>query len=359
MNPKEIYQEIFERTAAKEYEEALDLCSTILRSKEDDLVALYYSALTSSGLSRMDDAVRYMEATGLAPGPDAKALPIGEYKEFATKFLRQQHDAILRGVPSVLIVSLPKSASAYVQTVLVRLFDIPWGRMSLTSPTPLKPPNDDWSPFAPARVVTTWASRIARGGATTHEHFAPLPDNLDALTAAGVKRLVVHVRDPRQAMLSYIHHVRKTKIERGLDRFISYDSSVYDHSEVNGNEIKKGFDEIFANMVEWINDWIQASNDPSLDIAIELVSFEEMIDDKPKYFLKILNTFGIHEFDDNMSEVLASGHRGNIPIDPTTTHRNYRFGLKDEWRRVFSDEQKERAWKAMPGALCERFGWQP
>ena len=114
-------------------------------------------------------------------------MPIGEYKEFATKFLRQQHDAILRGVPSVLIVSLPKSASAYVQTVLVRLFDIPWGRMSLTSPTPLKPPNDDWSPFAPARVVTTWASWIARGGATTHEHFAPLPDNLDALTKAGVR----------------------------------------------------------------------------------------------------------------------------------------------------------------------------
>lgn len=359
MNLKEIYRDIFHNMEAEEYEEALNLCSTILRSKQDGMVALYYSALASAGLSRMDNAVRYMEATGLAPGPDAEAFSIGKYKKFAIDFLTQQNAAIQRGVPSILVVSLPKSASAYVQTALVRIFDIPWARMSLSSPTPLKSPNGDGRLFARARVITSWAAWIARGGATIHEHFAPLPENLDALSRAGVKRLVVHLRDPRQATLSYIHHVRKSSIEKGIHTFISYKSSLYDHSEIGDAEIDKWLDEVFPKMVEWMNGWFQASVDPNLDISIYFVSFEEMIDDKPKYFLNILNTFGIHEFDDNMADVLASGHRGEIPFDPTDTHRNYRSGSKDEWRRVFSDEQKEMAWKAMPKPLCERFGWAP
>ena len=117
-------------------------------------------------------------------------IEVGRHSGFVTA----QRDAIDNGTPSILLITMPKSGSIYTATRLSEELGAPLCRISLDLV-----PKD--------HVVPSRAASFANGGAICQEHLDASDENLDAMVKAGIRRIQVHVRDPRQATLSWVHHV--------------------------------------------------------------------------------------------------------------------------------------------------------
>jgi hypothetical protein len=92
------------------------------------------------------------------------------------------------------LVTMPKSGSLYLLMRFVEGLNIPPYHISLDL-------------FPHDHLVPAWAEDLARGGAIAQEHLDASEANLDLLRRAGVTRIVVQVRDPRQAALSWTYHI--------------------------------------------------------------------------------------------------------------------------------------------------------
>lgn len=121
--------------------------------------------------------------------------------ERTADFTERQAEARRRGIPPLLFVTMPKSASVYVLLRFAHGLGIPTCRVSLDL-------------FPADQVIPSWAEGLAEGGAVCQEHVDASPANLARLRAAGLSRLVVHVRDPRQATLSWTHHLESMTGDR-------------------------------------------------------------------------------------------------------------------------------------------------
>ena len=109
-------------------------------------------------------------------------------------FIPEQRAAIAREIPSILLITMPKSGSVYTAMRLSEVLDAPQCRISL-----------DLIPVD--HVIPSWVESFAMGGAVCQEHLDASTENLQILAASGVKKLQIHLRDPRQATLSWVHHV--------------------------------------------------------------------------------------------------------------------------------------------------------
>ena len=110
--------------------------------------------------------------------------------DLPAKLKRQRLDNIEKGLPYFLMASQGKSGSISFGNI------VPAG-FSLTCTT--------YSMIHLA-VIPSWARDYARGGASYNTHLLPTKTNIDALRQAGLTRIVVHTRDPRQIYLSVLHH---------------------------------------------------------------------------------------------------------------------------------------------------------
>jgi len=98
--------------------------------------------------------------------------------------------------PSLLIVSLPKSGTVYLNAALGRNLGLE--HMMVCSGYF---PSDHLS-------FDRLDTFVSRGGYIAASHIDPNPANLQLLQAL-LPRWVVHFRDPRASLLSWVHHVRR------------------------------------------------------------------------------------------------------------------------------------------------------
>jgi tetratricopeptide (TPR) repeat protein len=319
------------------YEAALELYESVLAAFPSDEEANYYVATLFNWSGDRHNAITHLERAGLGPGADADFLSFQDYERFRTGFAADQRRAIEGGSGKVLLTALPKSASVFLYVSLASLLQVPVCRVSLGT-------------FPDMAIVPSWLKQFNLGGAVTHDHFFPTPYNLEQLQRTGIDQVLVHVRDPRQALLSYVH--METQRLTG-----SHDASRDDKAHIAAylsltmtEKIDHAIEVLFPRFLSWISDWAAVAEQDA-PLRVVMSSYEDFMANKSGYLDWLIGTLGQPiRTDLPITEVL------NI-IESTEGATNFRKGMTDEWREVFTLAQRNSTWKALRGPLADRFGW--
>jgi len=230
-----------------------------------------------------------------------------------------QEAAIERGIPSILLATLPKSGSLYLWSTIAKSLEAPMFRVAL----PRGPTEDE--------LVPGLVDVFAKGGLCAQQHLSPSPENIEILKARGIKRMLLHIRDPRQATVSWWLYNLRIGASRPRER---------SRAEIEEHL----WSAYFAPAAKWVTDWIEiVDRDP--DISIMLSTQEQLSADAPGLVGSILDFFGV------------PSARYSLDIAAKTDATHFRKGSKDEWLGFFSEDFKRRSTDLVPNDIAERFGW--
>ena len=244
--------------------------------------------------------------------------------DLPAKLKRQRLDNIEKGLPYFLMASQGKSGSISFGNI------VPAG-FSLTCTT--------YSMIHLA-VIPSWARDYARGGASYNTHLLPTKTNIDALRQAGLTRIVVHTRDPRQIYLSVLHHQNRYR-------------SAYPEKQASGSFSLSLPDQALAEIgyfdeiVDWISGWTAAEGQ---GLTILFTTFEQFVENKAEVVDSILQFYGgeMRHFD------RAAAFATHSKVD-----YHFRLGEREEWRKVLDGAVIDRLNMRVPNTWFEKFGWRP
>ena len=260
-------------------------------------------------------------------------LRINPVRATAKEFTRRRRLAQERGLPAMLINTVPKSASESIWNRLAEGLLMGQGHLSLGL-------------FPACCVLPVRVAAAAEGGMIAKEHLLATDFNLKVLAERGLRKVVCHLRDPRQATLSWAHFVRddvSMRLMGPIWRQIVPPASV--PKDDLGRQIDWCIDHYLPLLIDFVRGWAAAHDDPQGAIEVLFLSFEEFRTEPDGYIAKVLEFHGIE------------GRRFAPDAESEVVH--LRKGLVDEWREVFTAAQKERAWSRIPKDYAEMFGWQP
>jgi hypothetical protein len=280
-----------------------------------------------------DSVLRYGVLRLVPPATCARAL-----RSLATRthVLASLVDRVVQErnyVPAILLNTLPKSASLYVLQTLERTLNVESFIVSSRD-------------FVRATITPQLFYGFGQGRRILHDHLPPVGENLYWI-AREVDRFVVHVRDPRQAILSWAHDRGKRLKKYGAPfRQAHVPALPPDYLE---RELTARLDihiqNDYPHMVEWIRSWLAVSRDPAFTPRILFTRYEDLLRDQESFFKRI---FEFYDLDANLR--LIRGERG--------PDQNFRSGLVDEWRTVFTPEQSAHVTNLIPQELWDQFGWE-
>lgn len=247
-------------------------------------------------------------------------------------FARTREQAIARGLPPVLINTVPKSASETIWNRLATGLDMGQSHISIGL-------------FPQCTVLPYRLQTFMHGGVMAKEHLPATQHNLRQLREAGINRLVFHVRDPRQATLSWVHFVRDDISMRLL-------APIWRQVVPSAQVLREGLpatldwaiDTYLPQLVKFMVDWDALDRDPDQNFEVKFLSFEYFRQAGDAYFDDVLDFYGIP--------------RAHFAPDAGHEDVHYRKGELEEWRDVLTSAQARRAWAQIPPELAERFGWR-
>ncbi|MFQ5783634.1 MAG: tetratricopeptide repeat protein [Alphaproteobacteria bacterium] len=249
------------------------------------------------------------------------------------EFDRRRRQGRARGLPGILINALPKSASESIWNKLAEGLGLAQGHISLGL-------------FPDCLVIPYRARELGRGGMAAKEHLPATRHNLAALARAGVVRMIVQLRDPRQATLSWAHFLEgdvRKRLLAPLWRKTSPAAAFF--RKPFADQLDWHIDNYLPLALRFIESWAEASERRPHGLAVKLLAFETFKADPDAYFDALLDFYGID--------------RDLFRRDAEAEIVHLRKGAVDEWRQVFSPEQAARAWERIPPALARRFDWAP
>ncbi len=243
--------------------------------------------------------------------------------------LRQQLEAI-RIMP-ILFNTLPKSGSVYVARSLAEGLGLPLVTISHgTFPTDL--------------IDLSQLKQFSEGNAVCQSHLDGSDVNVRML-ARYCPRVVVHVRDPRGAMLSWVHHLLRLEREAQHDLLLTAEPQVPSGFSAWSmqEQLDWGIDAYLPLCVRWVEQWVEAEAQGRLKVCF--TTYERFASDADGFVRSLLTFFGI------------DGSRFEQRAVEKTIANNFRSGEPDQWKRVLTKEQLQRAETLIPASLCERFEW--
>ena len=242
--------------------------------------------------------------------------------------------AALAGLPPMIVNTLPKSASESIWNQLAEGLGLGQAHISLGL-------------FPDCCVLGPRAQALGQGGVITKEHIPATDHNLRMLAENGVKRLVFHQRDPRQATLSWAHFVRddvSMRLMAPLWRRIVPPASVLRQGEL-APVVDWAIEHYLPLLVAFVEGWLEVERSGAHGMEVLFMDFETFRRTPEAYRDRVL---AFHEID-------PARFRRTEAEEAQVVH--LRKGEIEEWRRVFTPAQQERAFAALPPALAERFGW--
>lgn len=303
---------------------ALDLSRQALRQRPDD------ASLRASLVNLLLARDQVSEAEALAKTLN---LPLNPIRAAPEDFASRRRDGIGRGLPAILITTVPKSASESMWNKLAEGLGLAQCYLSLGL-------------FPDCCLLPSRVRAAAEGGVVVKEHIGATPHNLETLSACGIERVIVHLRDPRQAALSWAHFARddiNRRLMAPLWRKIVPPAAVLEQDL--GAQIDWCVDAYLPHLVAFLRGWMEVDRDPAHAISVLFLSFEQFRTEPKQYFDRVLQFYGIEKT------------RFAEDADAKVVH--LRKGLVDEWRGVFTETQRRRAWKQIPNGMAKAFGWEP
>jgi len=235
-------------------------------------------------------------------------------------------------IAPVVIATLPKSATMHIEGVLHQAL----GLNSIQYSTGGYFPNMLIGQHALQRAIDKRGFLIG--------HYAATPANI-ALIRHYTDRMVLHLRDPRQALLSYAHFL--PTVLRDLDP--AYYAVYRIPSDYLSMPFPRQLDWLIENymplQIDWINRWTRAIESGAGGLRVKVTTYEQFRVDPLAFYEDLLSFYG-------RSDALS-----RITLRATAGERNYRAGETDEWRTVLSQHQARSATERIPQRLLKRFGW--
>jgi Sulfotransferase domain len=239
-------------------------------------------------------------------------------------------------LPSILVVTVPKSGTVFTNLTLSRGLS-------------LEPVSVSFGYFPHYLVDIPKLSSFVEGGKVASAHFDPSPVNLQSLTYF-VKKWVVHVRDPRSVVLSWVHHMNRLYRERGKGEYEHLFVYPAPPEAYYGwpfcRQVDWNIEHFLPSVVAWTRSWLAAYDSRRYDML--LTTFSELARDELGYIHRILDFYAI-----------SRGLFRRPHIAKTLQGSHFRAGLQDEWLTAFSADQAAKATAAIGQDLIERFGWPP
>lgn len=237
-------------------------------------------------------------------------------------------------LPSILVVTIPKSGTVFINQSLIRGLS-------------LAPASVSFGYFPHYLVNIPKLLSFIKGGQVAPAHFDASPVNLQALTPF-LKKWVVHLRDPRSVVLSWVHHMNRLYGERHNGEFrhlFVYPAPPEPYfTWPFRQQVDWTIDHFLANAVAWTRLWLAVYDSHQYDIL--LTSYSGLARDELGFINKILDFY----------EIPRSLFR-KPQLEKTVLTTHYRVGSENEWLTAFTAEQIAKATSMIGQDLIERFGW--
>jgi len=241
--------------------------------------------------------------------------------------------ALNLGIPPLLVLPLPKSASASLHAVLMQGLGVAPVRISLQHHL-----------FDVA--IPSWIANVVRLPALVGPHLPPTAENLSALSANGVKKITVVLRDPRQAILSRVHHIAKHDSNPDDSEWYSWFGEIPATfaSWPLDRQIDFCLRTEYQAFVDWVAGWLEASS----RFDIQFLTYERISGSLVDAGRSVISFHGIDTklFHPELADL------------PKSDELHFRLGQTDEWREVFTSRQKEFVNDRLSDDLRQAFGWQ-
>lgn len=258
-------------------------------------------------------------------------LPLHPVRSAATEFNARRERAEAAGLPPILMTAMPKSASESLWNMLGETLGLAQSHVTIGL-------------FPQCCLVPYRLHDLSAGGVIAKEHFGPDEHNVAMLADAGIDRVLVHLRDPRQALLSWAHFVRDDVGRRMLAPIWR---KIVPPAHVLNRDLHQVIDwcleHYFPLLVDFAEGWYRWERSSHAGLRVRCLTFERFITDREQYLTDVMNFYGLEP---------------DHPIpNKETSIVHWRRGQIDEWRTVFTAAQCRRAGHALPGSLIARFGW--
>ncbi len=287
----------------------------------DSLHAAYVNLLLARG--RREEAEREIAKP---------KLPINPIRSTPGAFRTRLAQAKSRGLPGVLLNSLPKSASETIWNRLAEGLEMAQGHVSLGL-------------FPDCCLMPHRLAILAEGGLIAKEHIPASSHNLKQLAEAGIDKILLNLRDPRQASLSWAHFV---KSDVSMRLMAPIWRKIVPPREILQSDFNRlldwAIDCYLPLAVAWIADWTKlVSMAEAAPLRVFAARFETFRSEPERYFEGVLDFL---EIDRRTFAMTAEAE---------TVH--LRRGALEEWREVFTSAQAEQAWSKLPKELADYWGW--
>jgi hypothetical protein len=229
-----------------------------------------------------------------------------------------------RQLPYILLNALPKSGSTYLMESLRQGLQIPEKEIS--------------NGYIPLDVINYHKIKSAAlGHGIARTHLDVNPTNLKLLKKF-LPSMVLQLRDPRQALLSWVHHVR-WYMQNNYDLLFA-SVTPFPPDSIKTSTLSYAIDwhltHHFSNLLEWMERWLEHVESGAAPVVL-LTQFKEFRENPDQVVAQILAFYDIPTW---------AYHPKELPKDQST---HYRKGELDEWRDVFNSAQKQICAELMKG----------
>lgn len=252
--------------------------------------------------------------------------------------------------PSIFFVSLPKSGTVYT-----------W--YSLQSMTGLAMPAfhelEGWSQYTVGRDFSCpdlyacgdYNTQLLIPAGMQHylkgmifgAHMQASWHNMTILQEAGIDRITVLLRDPRDAFISWVYHLRNLGPQAR-----DYHSKIYHIPRSYYTwPLRKQFDfqirTFFPTTVNWIEGWLDYYAAPERTVDVLFVYYDELKQQPERYIRRIAEHHEIDEVD--YSKVIAA--------EPGRMH--FRKGENEQWKEEFDTANQRLVEELMQDRIAHDF----
>lgn len=256
----------------------------------------------------------------------------------------------LKDAPSVFFVSLPKSGTVYT-----------W--YSLQDVTGLKLPDfhllEGWNDYNAGRdfscpdlyacgdyntqlLVPQGMKNFLRGY-IFGSHMQASYHNMRILKESGIDRITVLLRDPRDAFVSWVHHLNKLGPSAR-----DYHSKIY---HIPRDYYQRSIEEQFSYQirtflpitVNWVEGWLDYYASPDKEVEIQFVYYDELKREPERYIRRITEFHRLQDVD--YSKI--------VKAEPGKMH--FRKGEHAQWRQDFSGDDQTLVENLMQDRILRGF----
>lgn len=311
----------------------------------------YYKAIALTLCSRIeesyekyDNAASEFVKSGVAPMIRSNKFKTYRRAVRLTRaFKEKQEIAISQGIPFLPIVGMQKSASLFLSVLFSEFYDIPIARFTFGS-------------SVHTVVVEKFLKTMMLGGCTTHGNFTPNRRNLGKLKSAGLKKLVVQLRDPRSAALSmarfklredYFSDPSAGELEftdLGMKAFSYFSFPRKVTRKEYMREVGKVYVQRQANFLkEW---WNVHLNE---DILIHFADYAELKNTPYRYCTRIMDFFDAPYDDAAFRDYFKKWSNDSAP--------HYSIAATREYLKYFDEDEAKGLLAMLPPAMRDTFDW--